>query len=182
MEPVNYDEFNESNSRENRWIFELTMSEDASDVYYFTSHDDIVDLSGENVIHGVLNIKNVLTQKLKRRRNNSTIGSMSIELLDIDRAVTNLFHNLLITNKALFKKRGRLRHGFNGLSYYAFRPFSTQWVNRSITNNGVAYQLSLADPQDAMNKTILQPLETRLSASIDNATQTIPVIKLRVGS
>lgn len=171
----NYAKKDQSLSRENRWVFELAMDDAATELYYFTSHGDVVGLSGANVFTGVLELKQVLTQKLNRRRNNSTVGSMKIELLDTDRVITNLFHNLLINNKALFKKRGRLWHGFKGLDFSDYIAFNTQWINRSINNDGVAYQISLADSQDEMNKTILQPLETRLAAAIGESSSSIPV-------
>lgn len=173
---TNSDVFNEKNlekTKEIRLVIEIDFSSDGTDLHYFTSHSDIPTVSP--VIHGVLNNTSSISQKLVPERANSSIGSLSFELLDAKKLVTTLFNTKRVDRKILFGKRVRLYLGYKDLEWSEYRIEQTQYIGKKVQYKEGIYSIGCNDSQGRMNKNILQPLETRLSATISDTATSISV-------
>ncbi len=168
-----FDEFNDSKSQQPRFVIEIDFSTDGTDLHYFTSHDDVPTITP--VTHGVLKKTSSISQKLVPERANSSIGSLSFDLLDVGQAVTTVFNSKRVSRKVLFGKRARLYIGFSGMDWADYRLEQTQFIDKKLKYKNVVYSISCKDSTYGMNKSIMQPLETRLSSSILAADTDIPV-------
>lgn len=168
-----FDEFNDSKSQQPRFVIEIDFSTDGTDLHYFTSHDDVPTVTP--VTHGVLKKTSSISQKLVPERANSSIGSLSFDLLDVGQAVTTVFNSKRVSRKVLFGKRARLYIGFSGMDWADYRLEQTQFIDKKLKYKNGVYSISCKDSTYGMNKSIMQPLETRLSSSILAADTDIPV-------
>lgn len=170
---ANFDEKNSANSKSPRFVIEIDFSDDETDLNYFTSHSDIPTVTP--VIHGVLKNTSSISQKLMPERANSSIGSLSFDLLDASKAITALFNTKRVNRQVLFGKRVRLYLGYEGLAWTDYRLEQTQFIDKKIKYKNGIYKMSCKDSQDPMNKPILEPLETRLSVALSDTETNVQV-------
>ena len=169
----NFNLKNQSGSKSIRLVIEIDFSDNGTDLYYFTSHSDIPTVTP--VIHGVLKNTSSISQKLIPERANSSIGSLSFELVDVGSAITSLFNTKRASRKVLFGKRVRLYLGYEGLAWADYRIEQTQYIDKKINFRKGVYHIPCRDAQDRLNKPIMEPLKTRLSVAISSTDTTISV-------
>lgn len=174
--------FNQSyygDSKEPHYVVEIAYDSDATDLVYFTSHASTATPVGETVFSGVIKKISSTSQKIEPEQGRSTIGSISVELVDLAGALTTHFKSKDIADIGLRQRRVRVFQGFVGMSWsdISSNPIQTQIVDSLDQEKGY-YRLRCADIQRVTRKEIFKPVKTRLTQSVDSSQLLLPVLSI----
>jgi hypothetical protein len=171
LDSPEFQSFNEGESREPRFVVELSFDDANLDIYYLTSHS-IAGLAG-NILSDTLKMVSSTSQSISPEKANSTIGSIKFECLDA--GLTALQRQKLGENKGLTGKRVRVYQGFKGLDWSDYSLIQTQVISSTVSYKDGVYRFQCADIQRAMRKDIFSAKETALRASLSDDATTLPV-------
>lgn len=160
-------------TRSPRYVVELSFAEDNSELWYFTSHDDIRIHFGANTISRVVQAVAVTSQTLNPATAAATIGTISFDLVDRGGAVTAVLGSELTLGRTARRRRVRVYYGFEGMRWFdpagaaslEYALIQTQIVTLVEFDRG-AYHFTCADIQREARKEIFVLAKTNLSASL----------------
>lgn len=160
-------------TRSPRYVVELSFAEDNSELWYFTSHDDIRIHFGANMISRVVQAVAVTSQTLNPATAAATIGTISFDLVDRGGAVTAVLGSELTLGRTARRRRVRVYYGFEGMRWFdpagaaplEYTLIQTQIVTLVEFDRGV-YHFTCADIQREARKEIFVLAKTNLSASL----------------
>ncbi len=121
---ADFDAANSSLNKDPRWVAVVDF-DGAGNKHYFTSHSDTLlpaGLLASEYTHSVLRIKSLSSQTLVVKDSLSKIGAISFDLLDVDKAITEIFQTQLDVGNGLNKKTVEIYKG-----YSQFTDFDTQY-------------------------------------------------------
>ncbi len=169
---------NRSRSKNPYWVVEIAFDRDNTDLVYFTSHAEARSPDGAPVIHGVVDSISGTSQRVYPIEGRSTIGDISVDLVDRGGWLTDLFRaKLLGEDKGLREKRVRVYMGFEGLAWNNYELVQTQIVSGRVQYDQGSYRLSCSDIQRSARKDIFLAVSTRLRETVSQNATTIPVLR-----
>lgn len=171
IDSFEFNSYNKGQTREPRFVVELSFDSANTDIHYLTSHP-ISGLTG-NIINDTLEIVSSTSQKLNPEKANSTIGTIKFKCLDI--GLTALQKTKLDAGNGLKGKRVRVYVGFEGLTWDKFVLVQTQIISDSITYKNGVYTFSCADVQRLARKKLFVLKETALTLDAGPDTTTLTV-------
>lgn len=162
-------------SREPRHIIEISFDEANANLWYFTSHDDIVLHGGASSVSRCVQKLAVTSQDLKAETATATIGAINFDLVDRGSAVTNALAGQLALGRSTRRQRVRVFYGFKGFAWAdpasvlglqpEYRIIQTQLVTLIEYKDG-AYHFTCADIQRELRTTIFNQAKTTLAQPI----------------
>jgi hypothetical protein len=140
---------------------------------YATSDPNMVNVPGVPILGCIQNVSGV-SQEIHPDEGRATIGSLSFSLVDLESQVSSELRDQLQTNMQDLRGRTvQLRFGYTA-DYNDTVPVMTQVVTSPEYQDG-AYNVTCADIQRIMRKTIFDAKVTNLRLSVDDNDTTIPV-------
>lgn len=163
-----------SSNKNSRWYAEISLDDENTDLVYFTSHKDIPIDVNDTVVHESLADFSSISQRVDVEKFNSKIGSMTLQIVNINDEVDTILRDKNNNDKTLFGKRVRLYWGAKGLALDKYIRKRTQWVSDEVSYNQKVYTVPCEDAQQFLDKVVFKPLTTRLSSNIDENATSIP--------
>jgi len=169
---------NESDSKEPRYVIEISFDSANTDLLYLTSHSDTETPAGaigagiviENVIEGFSG----QSQEINPDRGNSTIGGFTFNLVDVGAQLTTYQRDKLSFGRGLRHKQIAAYVGFEGHAWDDYQKILTYIIDSVDYLDGV-YTFTCSDIQRQARKSIFEPEVTFLSASVGPDDLLIPV-------
>lgn len=174
------EDFNNAETAENkepRLIYVQSWDTADTDKTYFTSSADaLVPVASPAVdeIVGVIQSVSGQTQKINPDIATSTIGSVTLSLVDVGEAITDKIQAKDAGGDGLRGKVGRLYIGYNDMAFSDYDLRLTYIVDSVSYQNGV-YTFTLSDIQREERKKIFDPDESTLDSSITATDTIIPI-------
>lgn len=165
---------NQAADKEPYIVVEFSFDDENTDLLYLTSNDDADTPAGEQVIPGVIEDVSGTSQRLDVKNFNSTIGSMSVTVVDIDGEFSDYLRTKLANDLTITKKRVRFFLGYPGIDFDEYALLQTQIVEREEVENNV-YDVRCYDVQRQQRKEIFERKETILNADVAADDDTIEV-------
>ncbi len=140
---------------------------------YFTSHSGMSNVPGVNVV-GVIKGISGSSQRIFPSQGRSTIGGITIELVDVSSSVTDELRSQLDSGEGI---QGRTVEVYDGDSddFNDLVQVETFIVDDVTLQDGV-YRIRCVDRKRELRKDIFEPKKTRLSATLTDSATTVTVI------
>jgi hypothetical protein len=155
-----------------RYTVEVAFDKAATDLHYFTSHDDAATPAAAAKTLGVVQNISGTSQTLDPANARSSIGAISFNLVDKSSAVRDLQYTKLVLGKSLRGMRMRVYIGFEGLAWADYVLVQTQLIDYVSFDGGV-YKFQCSDIQREERKDIFDLATTNLALSISDTDTTI---------
>jgi len=174
----NFANANESESKEPRYVIQISFDSANTDFLYLTSHSDTATPAGaigagiviENVIEGFSG----QSQEINPDRGNSTIGVFTFNSVDVAAQLTTYQRDKLNFGRGLRHKQIIAYVGHEGHAWSDYQKILTYIIDSADYLDGV-YTFTCSDIQRKTRKTIFEPEVTFLSASVGPDDLLIPV-------
>ncbi len=140
---------------------------------YFASHAGITNIPAGTIESSVESFSSV-SQQFDPETGASRIGSLTVQLGDIDGAVTDAFQARLVAGTGVRDKELVLLKGFAGMDFADFEIKWTQIVHE-VTEDHARYTISCSDLQRAMRTEIFELKKTTLNATLSATAVTATV-------
>src|SRR5690606_37078548 len=153
--------------RRPRITIALSFDTGNTDIVYLTSHEDTESPpktypEGATVITNVIRNLSEPSQEIDPFNGRSSIGRISIEVLDLDGQITSLLNDRLEGGDSLRLKRAIIYRGFADLDWDDYEVWKTYVVHRVIQRKN-SYLFHIDDIQRAEKKEIFTPHTATLS-------------------
>jgi len=157
-------------------IYVIEIEFGMGDLVYFTKQAGVATPDGSITYQGCIEQISGTTQQIQPDEGRSTIGSISITLLDKGGEITSLLASKDANGKGIRYKRVRVYMAYEGMPWAdtSTNLIQTQIVDDLSYNTG-SYILKCADVQRSMRTDIFDLATTRLSLGIDDTQLKIPV-------
>ena len=169
-----FSQYHYSPSKEPQQVVEIQFG--ANDLAYFTSHADTpVPASSQIFYRSIAKISGT-TQTITPDEGRSTIGNISVDILDKNGVVTALFKNKDDAGEGARYSRVRVYQGYKGMTWAQFSGglVQTQIID-DITYGDGFYTLQCADIQRSLRQDIFDTATTTMSGSVSAVQTLIPV-------
>lgn len=132
----NFTSLHNSETKRIRVVVEIAFDTAATDLWYFTTHSDAATPNATNTKYGTVYRVSGISQRYNPRTATTEIGSLSVQLLDVDSAVSLLLQTKLNSSKSIRRKRVRVYVGYEGLVWADYSLVQTQLVHKDLTYDG----------------------------------------------
>lgn len=166
-----------SSVRERRFYIRIEPNPGtAADDLYISSNGDITIGASGTVLDARIISAKVSSQRLNPDEGRATIGSLTVELLDVGGSFTTAVRSALLTDGyGLRGKRVSVYNGFTDLAYDEFELEDTQIVESVRYQSGHSWSINCRDIQREMRKSIFDPVVMYLTQPLSETATTIEV-------
>ena len=165
-----------SQSREPVFVVRIDLDGTDVNALYITSRaNTVTDLPGSNVFDGFLAELSEVTSEIFPEEARVTIGSAGFDVIDSARAFSDYLELLLESGISIQNKKAEFYLGFAGWKWDDLSLYSTLRV-AGVTYTDGRYRIESADLNRFLRRQIFEPKKTVLAASIDEDSDTIPVL------
>ena len=168
--------------RKPHYAISLSFDDTGTDLLWLTSHSNTALPSGTltaDIVRGSIMPKGISgkTQTIKPATADSSIGSITIRVQDVNGAISTRINTRLGTDLSLRKEQVKIYMGFEDLAWADYAEVLTFIIEKNSYKNGI-YTLTIGDIQRETKTDIFIQHKSTLASTIDEITATIPLTSL----
>lgn len=175
IDSSNFQTKNANAYRKLRAVVEFAFNSSATDLHYITTHSDCASPDTANTTYGAIHKISGFSSKYNPRTATTEIGSLTVDILDINKVFSLLLQTKLNAGKSLRKHRVRVYVGFEGLAWADYSLVQTQLVYSKVVYNKGIYSISCRDIQREEKNKLFRKAETNIAADISLTSTVIQV-------
>jgi len=154
----------------------LSFTNDNTDIVYLTDSDEAGFPTDAPVIRNVIRNISGTSQRINPAKSTSTIGSISFQAVDVGGQVSAMLASKRSSGNGVRHKRVVVYSGFAGMAWIDYEQNPAFYIDGDLSTKDAVISFNTFDAQAQTKKTILEPHQGNLSASVTADQTHIPAL------